>query len=205
VTVTRLFLRSRRAGWTALYLAAIAVFTAALRFALRRGDEDYLASSDGSPVTLALVFVPLAAALVIGVGAHGPFGEVERTGSRPLPPLRLGHLVGLLLWAAAALALLALTWEGGAQTFLRNLAGLTGIALIAAPLTGARLSWVLPFSYGILAYWTGTVASGEPRLWAWPMRPEDDGWAMAIAIMLLAAGLTIAALFGAREGVGDAK
>jgi hypothetical protein len=104
-----------------------------------------------------------------------------------------------------ALASLALTWEGGTQTFLRNLAGLTGIALIAAPFTGAWLSWVLPLSYGLLAYWVGSAASAEPRLWAWPMRPGDDGWAMAIAKVLLVSGLAIAVLVGAREGNGEGE
>jgi hypothetical protein len=203
--VARLFLRSRRAGWTALYIAAIAVLTAALHFALRQGDQDYLATPEGSPTALVLVFVPLAAALLIGVGSYGPFGEVERTASRPLPPLRLGHLAGLLVLAAVGLALLALTWEGGAQVFLRNMAGLTGLALIAVPLTGARLSWVLPFSYGILAYWVGSAASGEPRLWVWPMRPEDDGAAIAIALALLAAGLLVSTVIGSRDGSVEAE
>jgi hypothetical protein len=101
--------------------------------------------------------------------------------------------------------LLAITWDGGAQTLLRNLAGFTGLALAATPLTGARLSWVLPFSYGTLAYWAGSAASGDPRLWAWPMRPEDDWRAMAVALVLLVLALAIAALTGAREDAGDGE
>jgi hypothetical protein len=203
-TTALLYLRSRRAGWSAFYLALVSALTAALHFGVQLSDKDHLATDDGSPISMVLVFVPLAAALVIGVGAYGPFGEVERTASRPLSPLRLGHLAGLLLWAAATLFLLALTWDGGAQVFMRNLAGFTGLALISTPLTGARLSWVPPFGYGVLAYWVG-MATAEPKLWAWPMRPEDDGWSLAIAIGLLLIGLAAAALVGSRDAIGETE
>jgi len=202
MTVARLFLRSRRAGWAAFYLATLAALTAVLHLALSRGEEDHLASPDGSPSALVLVFVPLAAALVIGVGAYGPFGEVERTASRSLSPLRFGHLAVLVLWAAATLSLLALSWDGGNLVFMRNLAGFTGMALIASSLTGARLSWAPPFAYGVMAYWVG-MAAAEPKLWAWPMRPADDGWSIAIAACLLLLGVSVAALGAARDSAGE--
>jgi hypothetical protein len=98
VRLAHLFLRSRRAGWAALYLIGIAALIAGLRFL----DAAVWASERNQfhaelVVAMQMAFVPLAAALVIGVGAHGPFGELERTVSRSLPVLRSSHLAALLL------------------------------------------------------------------------------------------------------------
>ena len=202
VRLAYLYLQSRRAGWAALYLTGIAAFVAGLRFGLRemgrQGGDPFTNSFDGSPVPFVLLFVPLAAAMVIGVAVHSPFGEMERTTSRRQPPLRLGHAGGLLLCGVAILSLLALTWDGDSErVFLRNLAGLTGVGLLTAPVFGARLSWVPSLSYGIAAFWVGSF--GEAPKWAWPMRPMDDNLAWGIALVLLAAGLAALVGFGARD------
>lgn len=202
-----LFLRSRRAGWTAVYLAGITAFVAVLRWVLAQtgsGQGDPLTAS-GMPIVPMRVFVPMAAALIIGVATHGPFGEVERSASRPLPPIRLGYFLGLLLWGAATLALLAMTWEGDTlQVFLRNMAGFAGLGFLTAPVTGGRLSWAVPFTYGILAFWIG-VLSTPVQWWAWPMQPVDNNLAAGIAVGLLAVGLAVASIFGARDTAGEAE
>lgn len=223
VRLAHLFLRSRRVGWAALYLAGIAVLVAGLVFIMRENDAEgrdpFTNAFDGSPVPFVLFFVPLAMALVVGVAAHGPFGELERTVSQRLPPLRLGQVAGLLLCSAVALLLLAQAWEGGVEgsflqrladwegaiegVFLRNLAGFTGLALLTAPIVGARLSWFLPFGYGMVAFWIGN--NGEPAWWLWPMQPMDNDLALGIALGLLAVGVAVASVIGSRESPGEAE
>ena len=206
-----LFLQSRRTGWAAVYLACVVAAVAVLRRILAEtssqvSGDPLTNEGSGDPVLLLLVFLPLALAMVIGVGTHGPFGEIERTVSRPLPPLRLGHVAGLLAIGAAALFLIALTWQGDAErVFLRNLAGFAGLALLPVPLIGARLSWVLPFAFGMLAFWVGSNTRDGVTRWAWPMWPANDGLAMGIALGLLALGLVVAVLFGARDSKDEAE
>jgi hypothetical protein len=151
-----------------------------------------------------LFYTPLAAAMVIGVSTSGPFGELERTASRSLPALRLGHLCGLLILGLAALEPLAIGREqaGVELTLARNLGGFTGMALLTTRVTGSRLSWTAPFAYAVLALLIGAAGPNKSAVWVWPLQPATDDLSMTIAFGLLAAGLAIAALFGAREGQG---
>lgn len=83
VRIAHLFLRSRRAGWAVPYFVGIAALIAGLRFlglAVWASERNGFHSEP--VVVMQRVFVPLASALVISVGAHGPFGELERTVSR---------------------------------------------------------------------------------------------------------------------------
>ena len=159
-----LYLRSRRAGRAALTLLAVAPVAWALTWLLV-SQTPYGVGRGG--LTLLLVFGSLAVACVVGASAGSPFDEAERVTARPLSPLRLGHLVGLLLCSAffLSVALLAFDLEGARPAYpllvlLRNLAGLVGLALLAAGVAGARLSWVPPFALA-LAY--PTLAGSKQR------------------------------------------
>ncbi len=82
-----------------------------------------------------LLFVPLAAACVIGVSTRSPFGDLEQTSARSLLALRFPHLAGLLVWGALALFLAATAWRlPQAELILaRTLLGLVILAFLAAP------------------------------------------------------------------------
>ena len=123
-----LFLRSRQTGPISIALAAVAI-------AAGLG----LAASNNDDLNRFLRMVaPLAVAVVIGAGAGSPFGEAERTASRPLPPVRFGHLVLLLATGAALLALADVApADGGLGVLLRNGAGFVGLSLIGARLLGS--------------------------------------------------------------------
>ena len=118
-----------------------------------------------------------AAAAVISATTHSPLGEPERVSGSWLPWLRFGSAV---IMAGAACGALALGAVGGhlalgAPALLRDLAGLTGIALITAALLGAGLGWTGPLAYLVVSIYAVQQAWTTP--WLWPARPAEDGGA----------------------------
>jgi hypothetical protein len=143
----------------------------------------------------------------VGASNHSPFGDAERTASRPLPVLRLIHLVGLLSFTALALSLITMGWEleHAAWILIRNLLGLAGLAFLTARVLGGRLSWLVPLVFVALIPLIGEGASaGEWTWWAWPAQPGADPLSALLAFSLLASGLLCACLLGAREQRGEA-
>jgi hypothetical protein len=188
-----LYLRSRLAGRALALLAAIAALT---WFALWQGE------GESNALILALVTMPLAAAVVLGASARSPFGEAERAASRSLPALRLAHLASLLALAGAGLALAAAAWGVAPVEWqlARNLAGYAGLAWAAARVFGAGVAWVAPLGYGALAL----IAGGSGR-WAWPSELPNHRWSVGLPLALGAAGLAVVALGGARDAPGEAE
>jgi hypothetical protein len=182
-----LFLRTRQAGHTVALLGTIAVAA---------GLWHRLSAGDNLSVYVLLLIPPLAAAGIIGASAHTPLHELEAPAAHPLAPLRLGHLVALLLVAA-----LGLIVARGAPDWaiVRNVAGFAGLALLTARVAGSAAAWVVPFGYGVIALWA------DPALaWAWPIQAASERDAMAIAAALAVAGLGVIARWGARERMGEA-
>ncbi len=198
-----LYLRSRRAGYACAGVSCVALLAwGAGHVILTRPSvvTVYL-----SPV---LVFASLLAACLIAVGASSPFGDAERTASRSLPALRFGHLGGLLVWAALCFLLVTLLWGRGsaALVLLRDLAGLSGLALLAAGALGSRLSWTLPVAFVAVIPLVGD-GSGDSRWawWAWVDQPagEPTSWALAVVLFVLGFGLVCSS--GAANVVGEAE
>ena len=138
------------------------------------------------------------AASVIAVAAQSPFGEPERATGRWLPYLRLGSAVGLTAAAVGALAAGAAAEHlpGGILDILRNTAGLTGIGLLLAAVTGGALAWAGPMMYMIVAQFA--LIGDWPTPWMWPARPPHDAGAALCAGLVFAAGLVVATVRGAR-------
>jgi hypothetical protein len=144
---------------------------------------------------LALVILPLLPSVVIGAGARSPFGDIERCASRPVGPIRLGHLLALALVAALVLLGASVIVSGGIERELvRNLAGYLGISLLAAWLLGTGISWALPLAYATL----GFTLQPENAL-AWPARYPLDAHSLIVALSLLALGLLAVTLRGTRD------
>lgn len=185
-----LYLRSRLAG---------GALAASLATALG-GWYLLYQSNDRDLTMLLLTAVSLGAAIAIGLSARSPFGDTERIVSRPLPLLRLIHLAGLLVLAALALGFAnrAESEPWAEWMLVRNLAGYAGLALVAARLASASLSWIAPVGY-VMA----VLMTLSERRWAWPLKPSYDEWAALIAIVLLTAGLLLTVLFGARDRVEE--
>ncbi|GAB3900124.1 hypothetical protein GCM10029964_087030 [Kibdelosporangium lantanae] len=166
-----LHLRSRRTTPALLALATIA--------GTRWATSPW--TTDSSPSAWLLLLLPVAAAsAVISMSTASPLGEPEMV-TNPLPRLRFLHLATMV---PAAAALLALT-TNAAET-IRNLAGFTGITLLTAAAIGPAASWVAPLAYTILC--AGAVDLDHASAWTWPILPNTDLNALAIALTLLAAG-----------------
>ena len=200
--LTGLYLRSRLAGYALAVLLAVALLSCAAGLWLLLQPS----AGSGRSLVPVLLFAPLVVACVVGASTHSPFGEMERTVAHPLPALRFGHATGLLLFAAVALCLGALAWgqEHAALVLVRNLAGLSGMALLSACPLGARLSWGPPFAFIAIAPFVGRGKGGAQwAWWAWVDRPVTDGLPWAIVLTLLAAGLAASCLYGARNQAGE--
>jgi hypothetical protein len=147
--------------------------------------------------------IETGAAGIVAVSSHGPFGEVERATGRWLPWLRLGTAVALTAAAVGALAAGAAAAHLGDGTLgmLRNVAGLTGIGLLAAAVTGGALAWIGPMAYLVVAELALVNAWVTP--WTWPARPPHDRGAAICAAVVLAAGLVVTTARGARDSARE--
>ncbi len=145
------------------------------------------------PPVLVLTLMPAAIAACISLSMTGPFGELERTAARPLAPLRICRLGGLLLAALLMLAV-ATTVPDARLVLLRNTVGYAGLTLAVATFVGPAYSWITPLLYSAVAF-----LGGGHVLWAWPLRPAHHNLAAALAFGLLAIGLGMVAL----RGTGD--
>jgi hypothetical protein len=180
----QLHLRSRQAPGALVLIAAIAVAL--------RACQPWTRGVGVMPRMLALLLT-VAAAAVIATSSHSPFGEPERV-SHPLPRLRLTHVLALLAVAVAALGLAHSDHPG---IVVRNVAGLTGIALLTATITGGHLAWTAPLGYVVLC--GGAMDLREESLWTWPALAANNHTAIVIAVVLLAAGITAITMAGARD------
>lgn len=194
-----LYARSRRLPGAIVVLVASAV---ALRIALAAGHWD----SYGA-LQLPLVFEAIAAA-AIAVSQASPFGEPERVAGRWLPVLRLASALTVTALAAGLLALAGVgaPLAGGALDVLRNVAGLTGLGLLAAAVLGGGLAWTGPVAYLLVGAYALYTQWHPPALrtpWLWPARPPHDlGGALCAGLVFLA-GLAVSTVRGARDPAGE--
>jgi hypothetical protein len=191
--MTWLFLASRRFPAT---LAALALLGLAMRAAL---TWHWTLGSQGSAAQAFPVLIEAGAAAVIAVSTYSPIGEPERATGRWLPYLRLGAAVALTAAAVGALAAgaAAAGLAGGALDLLRNVAGLAGLGLLAAVVTGGLLAWIGPLGYLMLAEIGLAAGWGSPLLW--PGRPPHNLPGALCAGLVFAAGLVAATVRGPRE------
>jgi hypothetical protein len=188
--LVRLYLASRRVLTCLLVLAACAV---ALRTAVH-----WLPRSGVYARQIPLI-IEAGAAAAIGVTVRSPFGEPERATGIRLPALRLGVCLAL---AGAALGALAAgsasaRLADGTLGLLRDLGGLTGIALLVAAVAGGGLAWIGPIGY--LGITLPALAGHWTTPWAWPARPPHDRGAAICAALVFAAGIAAVTLRGARD------
>ncbi|HEY6492548.1 MAG TPA: hypothetical protein VIZ43_04690 [Trebonia sp.] len=190
-----LHLRSRR--------VPAALFALAACGAALRAVQQWHLMSGGALGQQGLMVIEAAAAVVIAMTTHGPFGETERAGGRWLPYLRLGAALALTGIAIGALQLgvAGAGLPGGVLVLARNVIGITGIGLLAAPFTGGLLAWIPPVAYLGFAEYALNAAWRNP--WTWPVRPPADRGAWICAALVFAVGLVAFTLRGARTGLAD--
>jgi hypothetical protein len=188
--IARSYLASRRMLGCALVLAACAL---SMRVALHWIPPSGLASRE-----LPLVFVAGAAA-VIGFGVGVPFSGQGHAIGRQLPGLQLAAVVGMVCAAVALFAAGAASAHlaDGTLGMVRNLAGLTGVALLSAAAFGGPLAWVMPMAYSLVTLYALEHAWTTP--WIWPARAPRDVGAALCAALIFAAGIAVISARGARS------
>jgi hypothetical protein len=204
--LTYLYLRSRQVERALALLLALA--GAALLW--RR-------ISDGNPLNddLMITGLPVAAAIIIGPSTASPFREVEETAGHWLRSLRLPHLCGLIVLAACGLALATTSWHviDLQWSLARNVLLFTGLGFLGARLLGAGLEWLLPVTYGFLAFLATLLAAAQPGhqllwakssvRWAWTLHAGRELEAAVVASGVLLVGLGLMVLSGARDGLAE--
>jgi hypothetical protein len=184
IRLLRLHAGSRRLTTTVALLAAVAIAMHAIDPWLRgSGEFDRLLP----------ILLTVGSASVVAACTASPFGEVERTACR-LPAPRLILLCGVVAVAAVALILARPT---AADLLVRNLFGLTGLALLTARVLGGPLAWTAPLAYAVFC--GGAIDLGDESVWTWPTLPAGNSDALAAALVLFAAGMVIAIRHGARD------
>jgi hypothetical protein len=178
----------------------IAGCAAVLRLALISHWDTYGA------LQLPLVF-EVAAVTAITVTTASPLGEPERACGRWLPVLRLAAAVMLTAVAVATLAAAGTGAHlaGGTLEVMRNVAGLTGVGLLCAAIIGGGLAWTGLVSYllvGVYGLYTQWHRPALTTPWIWPARPPHDLGAALCAGLMLAIGLAVIAMRGARDPAG---
>jgi len=149
------------------------------------------------------LIIEAGVAAVIGVTTRSPFGDPERATGRWLPWLRLALPVALAGAAVGALAAGSASAHlaYGCVGLVRDLAGFTGIALLAAAVLGGALSWIGPVAY--LGVTLPALSGGWATPWIWPARPPHDRGAAICAALVFAAGAAVITVLGARDSVRE--
>jgi len=180
-----LHLRSRRAPLATALIVAIA--------AVLRLMQPWAVGPGPFAGTLPLALATGGAA-IIAASTQSPFADPEHA-TWPAPRLRLIHVAAFVLAAAGLLGLARLGHDPFAA--IRNLAGLTGLALITATLISAPLAWITPLAY--VLYCGAQIDIQTVSLWSWPALPSTNHTATVIALLLLGAGISAITRFGARD------
>ena len=175
-----LFLRSRRVPLTAGLLAGVAVVLRAVKGWTEENGE----FAGLLPLVLAV-----AAGSLVAASTYGPFGDPERA----THPVRRLRSIQLALLIPLAVGLLGLARIGDDPlAAMRNVAGLTGVALLTVPVFGSALAWIIPLAYVI--YCGGPIDVQQVDLLSWPALPSSNTLATVIALGLLTIGTMVSIL-----------
>lgn len=190
MTLVGLYLRSRIASVALPLLVGLG----GTAWVLSRGTEE------ACHLLLFRLIFPFCAAVVIGFGARSPFGDAEDAVGNPLLRLRIGHLGSLIVCAMAIFALAGTANPGpdGSIVMIRNLLGFTGLMLAGGTLAGVGKAWILPFTWGTIAF-LAAMPDSTAGWWAWPVLPADHAGAFTAAVIVGMAGLVMAGWKGTSD------
>ncbi len=144
--------------------------------------------------------VPALLASIVGMSVWSPFGEPERVLAMSLARLRAVYLLALVCTAVILSIWLLLGWVARQEdanlvaVALRNLLGLTGMALLAGRVLDARLTWLFPVCWSILVVLLAIRQAAEPGVWdlaswVWSGQPHSSTTSFLIALSLFLLGV----------------
>ena len=150
------------------------------------------------------VFVPWAvmAPAVVGVTLSllvgGWLNTIERGSSRSVAWLRLGPYLLVFVPSSSLIWTATLNVKGpiGAEGTTRNLVLFSAASLIGVVLLGYEFGWLVP-SIWVFSCLTVGAKLGRIRWWAFPLRPDANGAALLVALVLFVLALGLCGLRGA--------
>jgi hypothetical protein len=137
----------------------------------------------------AVTAAALALALGTAILSHslgGPDSVLDATAAIPWPPRRATHLITIFLVTATVVTAVTTV---PITLIVRDAAGLTGLAALAATLFGRRLAWTLPIVTGCVS--AGIPAAPEPfvlHLLTWAGQPVGSKVAFTTATLFAVVG-----------------
>jgi hypothetical protein len=171
-----LFLRSREVPGGVL--SAVPAMALIAWFGAAQNDPRHAVTSAALALALGVA--------VLGSGLGGPDPTLEATAALRWPPRRALHLVSIVVLAATVVTVVSSAPVG---VVLRDAAGFTGLAALAATLFGRRLAWTLPVVTGCVC--AGIPATPEPfalYLLTWAGQPPESLAALVTAVLLAVTG-----------------
>ena len=191
-------LRARQMGTALTTIAAVSAAT------LLAGDNVIeLRYGSGAGIPYATLLPALSGSIVAAAARTG-VAEFEGVAARPLAVYRALALGIAVAWAVlwAVIAQPSLPGSPGDLAAVRNVAGFTGLGLLAAQVVGGRLAWIAPVGVAISAL---SLAGGTPQrageALLWPLAADHSVPAAAVALASFAAGVTLVLARGTREPV----
>lgn len=152
------------------------------------------------PVSLALA----VAVAVLATGLSGQDVDLDRTAAIRWLPRRGLHLL-LIGGLGVGAVLLPRLWEAERvpmETIVRNVAGLLGLAGLAAVLFGGAFGWTLPLLALVVAFVVMMASSGTDTVnlvATWLFQPADVAAALWTAVVFAVVGFGAYAVYGARR------
>lgn len=149
---------------------------------------------------LPTVVLLTAGVAVLSIGLGSPDAALDRTAAFRWPWRRIG-LVGLIA-GAIVLAAIVVAASGESPPYaviVRDVAGMCGLAAVAAAVFGGPYAWTLPLGWLAIAVFLPTHPDAPAVIATWMLRPADTPVATWTAAVLAAAGTTIYAAFGPRR------
>lgn len=179
----RLYLRSRRSLWVAAAMAGVGAVVGLI------GEVGVpvpnLAAGPAYGAVLALL-APAPAVAVLAQALAGRDLPAELAAARPVPVLDLIWVIlGVACFAVTASALDA---AGMAGAGIRNLAGFTGLMLVADRYLPQGLAAAAPTAYALIGSTLGQAR--DPAWWVWFLRPEADPTSLTVAALAALGGAT---------------
>ena len=208
-----LHLRSRGVPLSVALVIAVAALYGLLRGWAATGSNGGWGELEVIKQFALLQALPVLIAGIAAASTWSPFGEPERIAAMSLPRLRGLQLALLLALAVGCSAAWLLTWESRAPGIdpagvgIRNLLGMTGLALLAGRLIDARLCWLAPMAMAMLVFYRAVRTDAEilwnGPAWVWSGRPDTDlaSWAIAVALFIVGGALFLRD--GSRDTPGE--
>jgi hypothetical protein len=149
--------------------------------------------------TAALVPTWAVAASAIGLSGQDP--ALDRTAAIRWAPRRASHVLLIGLFAGGVLAGLQATAGDPARAgfVIRDIAGLTGLAAIAATLFSGQFGWTLPFAWFTIALFVPPATDVTVQVATWMLQPPGTPAATWTALLLATTGTVAYTLRGPRR------